>query len=216
MKKLAILVSGSGSNMQALVEAMREQPWGQNLHLAGVIVDRPEAAAIGRAQALNLPCELVNFRGFALRADFEAAVLALLNRWGVDLVLLAGFMRILSPSFLAALPGQGDRIMNIHPSLLPAFPGLQTHVRALEAGVKIHGATVHWVRPELDHGPILGQAALRTRPGETAEALAKRVLALEHRLFPAVLQAWAQGHLSGPSPANEPPLIWEESNEKAA
>ena len=190
-RRAAILISGRGSNMAALLHAMADLAFPAEAAL--VLSNDPAAKGLERARAAGVPAEAVDHRAFrGDRAAFEAAMGERLAAHGVDLVCLAGFMRLLTPGFVAAWR---DRMVNIHPSLLPAFPGLRTHERALEAGVAFHGCTVHLVRPEMDSGPILGQAMLRVAPGEAAEALAARVLDLEHRLYPAALYAFLRGEL---------------------
>jgi phosphoribosylglycinamide formyltransferase-1 len=170
---LVVLISGRGSNMQALVEA--------GLPVAAVISNRADAAGLDFARAKGIAALVVEHRGFAERAAFEAALRREIDRFAPRLVALAGFMRVLTPAFVTHYR---DRLLNIHPSLLPAFPGLETHARALAAGVKVHGCTVHFVRAELDSGPIVIQAALPVRPGESADALAARVLRQEHLIYP--------------------------------
>lgn len=188
-QRTAMLISGGGSNMLALVGDM-----GRGGHPATpclVLSDRPDAAGLARAGALGLAAACVDRRDFAGdRAGFEAALDRALEAAGADLVCLAGFMRVLSAGFVGRW---GGRMLNIHPSLLPLFPGLDTHARALAAGVAVHGATVHEVTAELDAGPILGQAAVAVAQGDTPATLAARVLAAEHRLYPAVLRRFAAG-----------------------
>lgn len=189
--RAAILISGRGSNMAALLEAMAEPAFPAEATL--VLSNNPEAKGLETARAAGISAEAVDHRPFrGDRAAFEAALTARLAAHGVDLVCLAGFMRLLTSGFTDAWR---NRMINIHPSLLPAFPGLETHERALAAGVAFHGCTVHLVRAEMDSGPILGQAMLETRAGEDAVALAGRVLALEHRLYPAALAAWLRGEM---------------------
>jgi len=159
--------------MQALVEA--------GLPVAAVISNRADAAGLDFARAKGIAALVVEHRGFAERAAFEAALRREIDRFAPRLVALAGFMRVLTPAFVTHYR---DRLLNIHPSLLPAFPGLETHARALAAGVKVHGCTVHFVSAELDSGPIVIQAALPVRPGESADALAARVLRQEHLIYP--------------------------------
>jgi len=158
--------------------------------IVAVLSNRPDAAGLARAAAAGIPAEAVDHRRFADRAGFEAALGERLRAHDVELICLAGFMRLLTADFVEAWR---DRILNIHPSLLPAFPGLDTHARALAAGVRFAGCTVHVVRPEMDSGPILGQACVPVLPGDDAAALADRVLAAEHRLYPAVLALYAAG-----------------------
>ncbi|MCJ1899906.1 MULTISPECIES: phosphoribosylglycinamide formyltransferase [Paracoccus] len=188
MKRVAILISGGGSNMVQLVESMTGS------HPARPVIvgsNDPQAAGLARAQALGVPSFAVDHRAYpGDRAGFEAALLEPLMAAEPDILCLAGFMRILTPDFVQRFQG---RMLNIHPSLLPKYPGLHTHGRAIEAGDAEAGATVHLVTPELDAGPILGQARVPVLPGDTAETLAARVLVQEHRLYPAVLRRFAQG-----------------------
>jgi len=187
MTRVAILISGSGSNMVRLVESMA------GAHPARpvlVISNRPEAGGLRRAAAQGVPTAVINHRAHATRAGFEAALAAALEAARPDIVALAGFMRILSAGFVTRFAG---RIVNIHPSLLPAYPGLDTHARALAAGEAWAGCTVHEVTAELDAGPILGQGRVPVLPGDTPETLGARVLAMEHRLYPAVLRRLAEG-----------------------
>ncbi|RDD72417.1 phosphoribosylglycinamide formyltransferase [Paracoccus versutus] len=188
MKRVAILISGGGSNMVKLVESMTGS------HPARPVIvgsNDPQAAGLARAQALGVPSFAVDHRAYpGDRAGFEAALLEPLLAAEPDILCLAGFMRILTPDFVQRFQG---RMLNIHPSLLPKYPGLHTHGRAIEAGDAEAGATVHLVTPELDAGPILGQARVPVLPGDTAETLAARVLVQEHRLYPAVLRRFAQG-----------------------
>jgi phosphoribosylglycinamide formyltransferase-1 len=170
---LVILISGRGSNMQALVEA--------GLPVAAVISNRADAAGLDFARAKGIAALVVEHRAFGERGAFEAALGHEIDRFAPRLVALAGFMRVLTPAFVTHYR---DRLLNIHPSLLPAFPGLETHARALAAGVKVHGCTVHFVTAELDSGPIVIQAAVRVRPAENAGELAARVLKQEHVIYP--------------------------------
>jgi len=184
---VAILISGRGSNMVALVEAMARE--GSAAHPVLVLSNRPGAEGLARADALGVPTQTLDHTAFPDRAAFDAALDGRLRAAGARLVACAGFMRILGPGMTRPWAG---RLINIHPSLLPLFPGLDTHARALAAGVAIHGATVHEVTEALDAGPILGQAAVPVRPGDTEDTLAARVRAAEHRLYPAVLEAFAR------------------------
>jgi phosphoribosylglycinamide formyltransferase-1 len=170
---LAVLISGRGSNMQALVEA--------GLPVSAVISNRADAAGLDFARAKRIATAVVEHRAFAERAAFEAALEREIARFKPRLVALAGFMRVLTPAFVERY---ANRMLNIHPSLLPAFPGLDTHARAIAAGVKLHGCTVHFVTRELDGGPIVIQAAVPVRPGDDAGALAARVLEQEHVIYP--------------------------------
>lgn len=196
MKYIVILISGGGSNMVALVEAAQQQDWPARFgaRVAAVISNRPGAGGLERARALGVPTAVVDHTTFAGREAFDAALATEIDRHDPHgqpaLLVLAGFMRILTPAFVQRYEG---RMVNIHPSLLPAFPGLHTHQRAIDAGCTVHGATVHRVTAELDHGPILAQAAVPVLPGDTADTLAQRVLAQEHWLYPkAVAQLLAQ------------------------
>ncbi|WP_199259731.1 phosphoribosylglycinamide formyltransferase [Paracoccus binzhouensis] len=188
MKRVAILISGGGSNMVKLVESMTGD------HPARPVIvgsNDPQAAGLARAEALGVPSFAVDHRHYkGDRAAFEAALLEPLLTAQPDILCLAGFMRILTPDFVQRFRG---RMLNIHPSLLPKYPGLHTHRRAIEAGDAEAGATVHLVTPELDAGPILGQARVPVLSGDTAETLAARVLVQEHRLYPAVLRRFALG-----------------------
>jgi phosphoribosylglycinamide formyltransferase-1 len=184
---VAILISGRGSNMVALVEAMSRA--GAAARPVLVVSNDPEAAGLARAAALGVATEALDHRAFADRAAFDRALGERLAAAGAEIVACAGFMRILGPAMTGPWAG---RILNIHPSLLPLFPCLDTHARALAAGVAVHGATVHEVTEALDAGPILGQAAVAVRGGDTADALGARVRAAEHALYPAVLDAFAR------------------------
>ncbi|HEX6528399.1 MAG TPA: phosphoribosylglycinamide formyltransferase [Burkholderiales bacterium] len=181
---VVVLISGRGSNMQALIEA--------GIPVSAVISNRPEAAGLGIAAARGIATAVVDHRRHASRDAFDAALAAEIERHRPRLVALAGFMRVLTPAFVGRYAG---RLLNIHPSLLPAFPGLHTHERALEAGVKVHGCTVHFVTADLDHGPIVAQAALPVRPGDDAAALAARVLEQEHVIYPRAVRWFLDGRL---------------------
>lgn len=186
MKTYVILISGRGSNMQALIDAKLPG------RCAAVISNRPEAAGLEWAAARGLPTAVVDHKRFPSRAAFDAALAGEIDRHAPDLVLLAGFMRILGDKFVARYAG---RMMNIHPSLLPAFPGLDTHEAAIEMGIRIHGCTVHFVTPSLDAGPIIVQAAVPVVPGDTADSLAKRVLGQEHIIYPSAARWFLDGRL---------------------
>lgn len=189
MKRVAILISGGGSNMMALVRDMASGPHPCTPVL--VASNDPAAGGLAKAAALGIPTAAVDHRPFGRdRAGFEAALLQPILAARPDILCLAGFMRILTPAFIRHFEG---RMLNIHPSLLPKYPGLHTHQRALESGDTEAGCTVHEVTAELDAGPILGQARVAVQPGDTAETLAARVLVQEHRLYPAVLRRFAQG-----------------------
>ena len=185
-KTIIILISGRGSNMEALLAAQLPA------RVAVVISNNPQARGLGIARDRGVAVAAVDHRAFADRPAFDAALAAAIDHHHPDLVALAGFMRILTPSFIERYSG---RIMNIHPSLLPAFPGLHTHRRALEAGVRIHGCTAHFVTPDLDSGPVIVQAAVPVQPGDTEEQLAARVLAQEHRIYPQAIRWFCEGRL---------------------
>ena len=190
-RRAAILISGRGSNMTALLAAAEDPAYPAEIAL--VLSNRADAAGLARAAAAGIPTAVVESRGFGRdRAAFEAAMQAELDRHGVEIIALAGFMRVLTEGFVAHWAG---RMLNIHPSLLPAFPGLDTHARALAAGARLHGCTVHLVTPGVDEGPILAQAAVPVLPGESEADLAARVLEQEHRLYPAALAWLAAGRV---------------------
>jgi phosphoribosylglycinamide formyltransferase-1 len=186
--RTAILISGRGSNMTALIEAARSPDFPAEIVL--VAANRPGAGGLERASAAGIPAVCVDHKAFAGREAFERALQAEIERHDVDLVCLAGFMRVLTPWFIERWQG---RLLNIHPSLLPLFPGLHTHERALAEGVRLHGATVHYVVPELDAGPIVAQGAVPVMPCDTPETLAARVLTVEHKLYPLALAMVADG-----------------------
>ena len=188
---VGVLVSGRGSNLQALIDAARRP--GFPARIALVVSNRPEALGLRRAAEAGIATAVIDHRAYPTRAAFEDALTAALEGAGVELVALAGFMRVLGGGFVGHWR---DRLINIHPSLLPAFPGLDTHARALAAGVKLHGCSVHFVREEVDHGPIIGQAAVPVLPADDAETLAARVLRAEHQLYPACLRLVAEGRVS--------------------
>jgi phosphoribosylglycinamide formyltransferase-1 len=189
MKNIVILISGSGSNMAAIVRTAEQAQWAQRLHVrvAAVISNKAEAGGLAWAQDQGIATAVLDHKGFASREDFDAALRTEIDRFAPDLLVLAGFMRILTPDFVAHYAG---RLLNIHPSLLPAFPGLNTHQRAIDAGCQFAGATVHQVTAELDHGPILAQAVVPVLPGDTAKTLAARVLTQEHLIYPRAVAAF--------------------------
>jgi phosphoribosylglycinamide formyltransferase-1 len=187
MKKIVILISGRGSNMRAILEARLP------LTVAAVISNDPQAGGLATAQEHGIATRVVDHRAHGERAAFDAALANEIDAFNPDLVVLAGFMRILTGDFVNRYRG---RLLNIHPSLLPAFTGLHTHRRALDAGVKVHGCTVHFVTPELDHGPIVIQAAVPVFDGDSEDTLAARVLAEEHRIYPQVLRWFCEDRLS--------------------
>ena len=188
MKRVAILISGGGSNMVRLVESMTGDHPARPVLVAS---NDPAAGGLARAAALGVPTAAIDHKPFGPdRPAFEAALLQPLLAAEPDILCLAGFMRILTPAFVERFEG---RMLNIHPSLLPAYPGLHTHARAIAAGDAFAGCSVHLVTPELDDGPILGQARVPVEPGDTADSLAARVLVVEHLLYPAVLRRFAEG-----------------------
>lgn len=186
--RVAVLISGRGSNMIALAEAARDPGYPADIVL--VLANDPQAEGLARAAAMGLPTRAIDHRAFPDRASFDAAIDAALRAARVDLVVLAGFMRILTPGFVEAWAG---RMINIHPSLLPLFKGTHTHEQALAAGVRLHGCTVHFVVPELDAGPIVAQAAVPVHEGDDADSLAARVIVQERQLYPAALALVAGG-----------------------
>ena len=187
MKNTVILISGGGSNMQAIVRAAQQRQWAQRLgaRVAAVVSNKADAAGLAFARDHGLPTAVVDHKAFPSREAFDAALMAEIDTFNPALVVLAGFMRILTPGFVAHYEG---RLVNIHPSLLPAFTGLHTHQRAIDEGCKFAGATVHRVTPELDHGQILDQAVVPVLPGDTAQTLAARVLTQEHLIYPRVVE----------------------------
>ncbi len=189
--RLVILISGRGSNMEAI---LREAAAGRlPVEVCAVISNEPAAAGLERARAFGVPAEVVCHRDYPDRRAFEAALRARIDACRPDCIALAGFMRVLSREFVEHYAG---RLLNIHPALLPQFPGLHTHERALRAGVRQHGASVHFVTPEVDRGPVIIQAAVPVLPGDTPERLAARVLEQEHRIYPQALRWFAEGRLS--------------------
>lgn len=188
--KIAVVISGRGSNLQALIDSCADGSFPAGI--AAVISNVPGAQGLARAERAGIRTEVIDSRGFAQRADFDAALDASLATSGAELVCLAGFMRLLSDNFVTKWR---NRIINIHPSLLPAFPGLNTHERVLQAGVRFTGCTVHFVRPEVDSGPIIVQAAVPVRGGDTPESLAARVLAAEHIVYPEAVRLIALGRV---------------------
>ena len=191
MKNIVILISGAGSNMAALIKTAQEDNWDGLLgaRVVAVISNKPGAEGMALAQALGVPTQVLDHKGFASRAAFDAALQTLIDAHQPALVVLAGFMRILTPDFVAHYAG---RLVNIHPSLLPAFTGLNTHRRAIEAGCTVAGATVHKVTAALDHGDILAQAVVPVLPCDSAETLAARVLVQEHLIYPQAIKALLQ------------------------
>jgi phosphoribosylglycinamide formyltransferase 1 len=194
MKNIVCLISGRGSNLQAILAAQDERDWATQLdaRVAAVVANRADAPGLAFARARGLPAHVVPHGDYGTRAAFEAELAACIDRHAPALVVLAGFLRVLTPDFVARYSG---RLVNIHPSLLPAFTGLDTHARALRAGVRVHGSTVHFVTADLDAGPIVAQSALAVGPGEDVAALAARVLALEHALLPRCIEWILRGEV---------------------
>ena len=181
-RRLGVLISGRGSNLQAIIDAIAAGTL--DASIAVVISNKAEAVGLTRALAAGLPTEVLDHKAFASRRDYDSAVVALLRRHDVGLVCLAGFMRLLGPGFIEAFP---NAVLNVHPSLLPAFPGVDAQRQALEHGVKVAGCTVHVVTAELDAGPIIAQSAVPVFPADTVESLAARILVEEHRLYPEAI-----------------------------
>ena len=188
MKKIVILISGRGSNMEAIVRA--QIPGGE---VSAVIANRPDAAGLAFAVDHGIVTQVVDHKAYPSREAFDAALADAIDAYRPDLVVLAGFMRVLTDAFVARYAG---RLLNIHPSLLPSFPGLHTHRKAIEAGVRVHGATVHFVTPTLDCGPVVIQAAVPVLPGDDEAALARRVLEQEHRIYPQAVRWFVDGRLT--------------------
>ncbi len=187
-RNIVILISGTGSNLAAIVRAAQAGRWQARFgaRVAAVLSNKADAAGLAFAREQGIATAVVDHKAFASREEFDAALAAAIDAHVPALVVLAGFMRILTPGFVARYAG---RLINIHPSLLPAFPGLHTHQRALDAGCRVAGATVHQVTTEIDHGPILAQAVVPVLPDDTATSLAARVLTQEHRLYPQAIEA---------------------------
>jgi phosphoribosylglycinamide formyltransferase-1 len=190
MKNIVILISGRGSNMEAIVRALEAEKW--PARVAAVISNKADAKGLLYAEAHGIPTAVVPSKDFANRADFDAALQQVVDSFAPDLVVLAGFMRILTAPFVEHYEG---RMLNIHPSLLPLFPGLATHQQALDAGVAEHGATVHFVTAELDHGPVVAQARIPVLPGDTPDILAARLLVEEHKLYPHAVRLFVEDRL---------------------
>lgn len=191
-KNIVILISGHGSNMRAIVEASRRHRWSDRFgaQVVAVISNKADAPGLAWAKEQGLATAALDHRAYPSRETFDAALMAEVDRFEPGLVVLAGFMRILSPGFVAHY---APALVNIHPSLLPAFTGLHTHQRAIDAGCQFAGVTVHRVTPELDHGEILAQAVVPILPGETAESLASRILSQEHRIYPSAIERLVAG-----------------------
>jgi phosphoribosylglycinamide formyltransferase-1 len=190
MKSIVILISGRGSNMQAIVQACATEGW--PARIAAVVSNRPDAEGLPFARARGIATVVVDHKAYADRDAFDSELARVVNGFAPDVLALAGFMRILTPGFVGQFEG---RMVNVHPSLLPAFPGLNTHRRAIEAGCKLAGATVHFVTAELDHGPIIAQAVVPVLPGDSEATLSARVLAREHVVYPRAVRWLLQGQL---------------------
>ena len=188
MKRIVILISGRGSNMAAILQAATAEQW--PAQVVAVISNQANAPGLATASAAGIAARVVEHVAYPDRAQFDQALSAVIDEYSPDVVILAGFLRILTPEFVVRYHG---RLLNIHPSLLPSFPGLDTHRRALEAGVKFHGATVHFVTPELDHGPIIEQAVVPVMDTDTEDTLAARVLKQEHVIYPRAVRDFIEG-----------------------
>jgi phosphoribosylglycinamide formyltransferase-1 len=190
-KRVAVLISGRGSNMAALIEAAKDKSYPAEIVL--VLSNRPDAGGLETAKANGIATEVLDHTRYGKdRTAFDAALQAALVKHRIDIVCLAGFMRLLTADFVNQWP---ERMINIHPALLPSFKGLDTHQRALDAGAKVHGATVHFVVPEMDAGPIIVQGAVVVRPDDNEQTLSRRVLAVEHRIYPLALKLVAEGRV---------------------
>ena len=190
MLSIVTLISGRGSNFEAIVKTAQNERW--HVKFTGVIANHEAAKGLDFARSQGIPTFVIEHKEHATRESFDAALMDQIDALGADLVVLAGFMRILTPAFIRHFEG---RLINIHPALLPAFPGLHTHERALEAGVKEHGATVHFVNEGVDEGPIICQASVPVLEGDDTEALAARVLAAEHQIYPRAVKWFLDGRL---------------------
>lgn len=211
-KRVAVLISGRGSNMTALIEAARAPDY--PAEIVGVFSNRADAKGLETAAANGIATAVRSHRDYASRETFDAAIDEVLRGWNVDFVALAGFMRLLTPDFTRKWLG---RMINIHPALLPSFKGLHTHEQALEAGVHLHGCTVHFVTPGMDEGPAIAQAAVPVLPGDTPDALSARVLEAEHAIYPRALAALVDGRValkdgkvvrSGSADDAAPAFVW--------
>ncbi|MDE2077926.1 MAG: phosphoribosylglycinamide formyltransferase [Burkholderiales bacterium] len=208
MKNIVILISGRGSNMEAIVQACAQEKWGARI--AAIVSNKATAAGLAFAAQHGIDTAVVDHKQFDSREAFDAELARVIDGFQPDLVVLAGFMRILTEGFVRHYEG---RLLNIHPSLLPAFPGLHTHERAIEAGCKLAGATVHLVTPELDHGPIVIQAAVPVLPSDTGESLSARVLRQEHLIYPRAVRWFVEDQLTVSNgrvqhQAGAPQVVW--------
>jgi phosphoribosylglycinamide formyltransferase 1 len=190
MHSIVSLISGRGSNFEAIYKAAKAKSW--DVQFTGLIANQPEAKGIEFAKSVGIPTAVINHRSYPSREAFDEALMQQIDAFGADLVVLAGFMRILTPGFIKHYEG---RMMNIHPSLLPRFPGLHTHERALESGDRVHGATVHFVSAGVDEGPIICQSEIPVLATDTPSELAARVLKTEHQIYPLAVEWFIQGRL---------------------
>lgn len=190
--RLAVLISGRGSNLQAILDTFGPRVAGSPIEIVLVLSNRPDAAGLARAEKAGVPTAIIDHKQHPDRASFDAAMDAKIRAAGANFIALAGFMRLLTDGFINAWR---DRMINIHPAILPALKGLHTHERAIKRGLKLHGCTVHFVRPEMDTGPIIAQAAVPVLAGDTPDRLGERVLAAEHRLYPHALRLIAAGNV---------------------
>lgn len=190
MHSIVSLISGRGSNFEAIYKAAKAKSW--DVRFTGLIANQPEAKGLEFAKSVGIPTAVIHHRSYSSREAFDGALMQQIDAFGADLVVLAGFMRILTPGFIQHYEG---RMMNIHPSLLPRFPGLHTHERALEAGDRVHGATVHFVSAGVDEGPIICQSEVLVLPTDTPSELAARVLKTEHQIYPLAVEWFIQGRL---------------------
>ena len=193
MKNIVVLISGRGSNFEAILRASREENWeADGLRIAAVISNRPEALGLEKAREAGIEAVALDHKAYSTREAFEAKLAEAVDRYDPAVIVLAGFMRILTEGFVNRYEG---RILNIHPALLPLFPGLDTHRRAIEAGCRVHGSTVHFVSAVLDGGAIIGQSVVKILPSDTPETLAARLLPFEHKIYPRCVRAVALGEV---------------------
>ncbi len=204
MHSIVSLISGRGSNFEAIYKAAKAKSW--DVRFTGLIANQPEAKGLEFAKSVGIPTAVIDHRSYPSREAFDEALIEQIDAFGADLVVLAGFMRILTPMFIMHYEG---RIMNIHPSLLPRFPGLHTHERALEAGDRVHGATVHFVSAGVDEGPIICQSEVPVLPTDTPSELAARVLKTEHQIYPLAIEWFIEGrlHMAGNRVDVDPPEL---------
>jgi len=204
MHSIVSLISGRGSNFEAIYKAAKAKSW--DVRFTGLIANQPEAKGLEFAKSVGIPTAVIDHRSYPSREAFDEALIEQIDAFGADLVVLAGFMRILTPGFIQHYEG---RMMNIHPSLLPRFPGLHTHERALEAGDRVHGATVHFVSAGVDEGPIICQSEVPVLPTDTPSELAARVLKTEHQIYPLAIEWFIEGrlHMAGNRVDVDPPEL---------